>query len=272
MRSTFARRVLTTLAAVGIAFGGVTATLHSAPEAHAAPIGSNPVHGVLVATSQPGPHRVPGHYFTSPTPPRVQQNARPTAVFGPSTPIFIGNSICTVAVAGYDKFGNKVAITAGHCGVVGTEVRSMDAPEAGVVGRVATSGVFDYSVIKLRDDVRVTRHYGRANITRLGGAIPATGQNICKTGIATGTKCGPTLALSGSAFFSHICASFGDSGAPVYSNGRLLGILNGGLSPLPSCTTPLQGPLHSPTIATAWDPIAADLNVINGVGAGFRLP
>lgn len=249
---------------------GATAVTQSAGTATAA---TNPaLDAVMKATGQLGPHRIPGHYFTSPTPPRVQQKARPKAVMGPSTPIILGNSVCTVTVAGFDRAGSKIAITAGHCGKPGTPVKSMDAGEAGVIGHVVKQGSLDYAVIKLRNDVQLTRAYGRAAINRIGGPIPAPGQNVCKTGISTGTKCGPVIMPMGQEFTSHFCGSHGDSGAPVYRKGRLVGMLNGGFRALPSCTTPLQGPLHSPAISTSWNAVKAGLNASGGVGAGFRLP
>lgn len=255
------------LASLGMAAGlGVGA----AGQAAANPMGS--LDSALTATGQPGPHRVPGHYFTSPTAPAEQQRIKPRALLGPSTPIMVGDSICTLSVTGIDAAGNKVGITAAHCGVPGSPVRSLDAPEAGVIGKVVKFGNLDYSVIRLRPDVQLTRNYGRVALNRIGGPAPAVPNTACKTGVATGTKCGPVLGHLGQTFVSHICASLGDSGAPVYAGGRLVGILNGGFQPLPSCTTPLQGPLHSPAVSTSWDAIAADMNALGGSGAGFRLP
>lgn len=255
------------LASLGMAAGlGVGA----AGQAAANPMGS--LDAALTATGQPGPHRVPGHYFTSPTAPAAQQRIQPQALLGPSTPIMVGDSICTLSVTGIDAAGNKVGVTAAHCGVPGSPVRSLDAPEAGVIGKVVKFGNLDYSVIRLRPDVQLTRNYGRVALNRIGGPAPAVPNGACKTGVATGTKCGPVLGHLGQTFVSHICASLGDSGAPVYAGGRLVGILNGGFQPLPSCTTPLQGPLHSPAVSTTWDAIAADMNALGGSGADFRLP
>ena len=141
-----------------------------------------------------------------------------------------------------------------------------------MIGKVVKFGNLDYSVIRLRPDVQLTRNYGRVALNRIGGPVPGVPNAACKTGVATGTKCGPVLGQLGQTFVSHICASHGDSGAPVYAGGRLVGILNGGFQPLPSCTTPLQGPLHSPAVSTTWDAIAADMNALGGSGAGFRLP
>ncbi|WP_426705232.1 S1 family peptidase [Corynebacterium auriscanis] len=267
-RSSIVAKRAVALAVALTAFAGMSFGT-STPSASAA-TGSG--EAFLNATGQPGPHRVAGHYFTSPGVPAAQRAIAPKTLVGPSTPILVGDSVCTLAVAGFDKHGNKVGITAAHCGGPGTPVASLDNTKAGRIGTVARIGYGDISVIKFNKDVQLTRNYGRVSINRLGGAIPATGQQICKTGISTGTSCGPMLAISGPMLVSHLCGSFGDSGAPVYTRGRLVGIVNGGLFNLPSCRTPLQGPLHAPTGGTAWSVIKADLDDNGGVGAGFRLP
>lgn len=40
--------------------------------------------------------------------------ARPDVLVGPSTPLLVGDALCTAAVAGYDSHGNAVAVTAGR--------------------------------------------------------------------------------------------------------------------------------------------------------------
>lgn len=264
-------RTRSALMAVLIALIGVV--MASPAPAQALIPGSSQVQDAFLnATGQPGPHRIEGHYFTSPVPPAEQNRIRPQALIGPSTPVFIGQNVCTIAISGIDAQGNKIAITAGHCGNPGDPVLSLDAGEAGKIGTYVRAGYPDYGVIKLRNDVRLSRTYGRVSIAQLGGAIPGTWQPACKTGISTGTSCGPVLAISGPYILAHICGSFGDSGGPLYAGNRLIGIVNGGIANLPSCTTPLQGPFHSPTAGAAWTVIQADLNSQPGPGAGFRLP
>ncbi|MDN6619913.1 MAG: S1 family peptidase, partial [Corynebacterium variabile] len=93
----------------------------------------DPVDAFLTVTGEPGPHRVPGAYFTSPGVPDEAESIRPSVLVGPSTPLVVGESLCTAAVAGYDAAGNAVAITAGHCGVAGDEVRSGDDPDGTLI-------------------------------------------------------------------------------------------------------------------------------------------
>ena len=270
-RLSVGRRFLAALSMVVTVFAGMLA----APAAQAqSSFPTSPAQAwdrFLTATGEPGPHRVAGHYFTSPVPPKAQERIRPTALVGPSTPILVSGNACTIAVAGYDNAGNKVAITAGHCGVPGAAVVSADAGEAGQIGTFVRSGYPDYGVIKLNSNVQLTNTYGAVSIGQLGGPLPGNFGQACKTGISTGTTCGPVLGVSGPYIMAHVCGSHGDSGGPFYRNGRLLGIVNGGIGNLPSCTTPLQGPLHAPTAAAAWSVIKADLDANGGVGAGFRL-
>lgn len=258
------RRKIIALAATTLFAAGGLGNL--APAAGAQTI--DPVDAFLTITGQPGPHRVSGAYFTSPGVPPEAIAARPTILVGPSTPLLIGDSLCTTMVAGRDAKGNSVAITAGHCGKAGDKVTSADDPKGTTIGTFVGAGAKDNGVILLNGNTKLSNHYNNATITSLGGSAT----QVCKTGITTGTSCGPTIFQVGDELTAQICAAPGDSGAPVYAGGRLIGLVSGGLSSLPSCITPLQGPLHSPVFISTWDGISADLNAAGGVGAGFRLP
>lgn len=254
-----ARRIL----AAAILAGGAIAV----PMA-GAQVGS--LDSFLSATGEPGPHRVAGHYFTSPGAPAEQRATPERAIVGPSTPIRLGNNICTVAVTGTDSHGSKIAITAGHCGGVGQDVSSFDAPAAGTIGTVSRIVAGDVAVITLRPEAQITRSYNGVTVDHLGGANPATFETLCKTGITTGRSCGPVLTSGQSSIMAHICGSFGDSGAPITSGNRLVGVLNGGVAGLPSCVTPIQGPAHAPAVGTPWTTVQAALND-GGVGSGLAL-
>ncbi len=270
MHPRFLRRLATTVATVAAA-ATVVAGGAGAPEAAALPAVDRVVDDVLTATGEPGPHRIEGQYFTSPGVPAAAEDARPAVLVGPSTPLIVGGSVCTATAAGHDAAGNTVAVTAGHCGVAGDQVRSADDPEGTVIGTFQRRGSVDNGVILLNGNARVTGAYNAAVLHSAGGPLPGAGSQVCKTGIATGTSCGPLVVTGGSGFAMHVCSSHGDSGAPVYVGGRLIGLLSGGLSGVPSCRTPLQGPLHSPVMAMTWDAVVAEMNAAGGVGAGFRL-
>lgn len=273
----FSRR---TRAAAAVGLAMTVAASVVAPQATAQSLSSDPMlsyeikpfDDLLNATGEPGPHRVPGHYFTSPQPLQAQLDIAPTALVGPSTPVIVGESVCTLAVTGVDRDGHKVGITAGHCGKAGDPVTSFDLPSTGQIGTFVRAGEPDYGVIEFNDDVQLTRTYNNVTIDQLGGAQPGPFQQLCKTGVTTGTKCGPFLGVSEPFLISHICGSIGDSGGPLYQDRRLVGIVNGGVGQLPSCHTPLQGPIHAPVAGMSWNAIAAGMDKVGGIGAGFALP
>jgi len=86
--------------------------------------------------------------------------------------------------------------------------------------------------------------------------------------------CGINWIADGVRQQSQVCAMAGDSGAPLYSGTRLVGLVNGSSIPRMAnlqCMSPLQGPIHAPTVSTNIDVILRDLNAAPGVGNGFRL-
>ena len=222
-------------------------------------------------------HRVPGSFFDAPRTPPESDAAlrRGHALYGPSTPIYVGSVpgqevICTTTVAGYNDRGQKVAITAGHCGEVGDAVRSADAPQLGRTGMIThVNHDLDYAVITLAPNTEVTRSYNGVTANRLGGAPVPAGGVVCKTGVASGTTCGYTINDWGTRNTNHVCAMQGDSGAPLMEGDRVIGMINGGIWGPPfnvSCRTPLQGPVHAPTGSLRMDTALSDMP------GGFRLP
>ncbi|WP_211213212.1 S1 family peptidase [Corynebacterium terpenotabidum] len=265
------RRAIVSAAAAALTAGAFS-SFASTAAAQDVSLPADPVDAILTLAGEPGPHRVAGTYFTSPGVPAEAEAARPAVLVGPSTPLVIGDSLCTTTVAGYDAAGNAVAVTAGHCGTAGDEVRSGDDPDGTVIGTFDRAGTRDNGIILLNDSAQVTDRYNNAVITSLDSSYGADTAQVCKTGIATGTSCGPVTVRLGEDFAAQICASHGDSGAPVYAGERLIGILSGGLASLPACITPLQGPVHSPVFISTWSSVTAEMDAAGGVGAGFRLP
>nr|WP_268914272.1 S1 family peptidase [Corynebacterium uropygiale] len=220
--------------------------------------------------------RVAGSFFDAPDIPAASREleAQGKSLYGPGTPVFVGNSmICTLAVAGYDAQGNKVGITAGHCGKVGDAVMSADSWKIGPSGRVVASNPGqDYAVIQFGENAEVTRSYNGVTVNSVGGA-PAPGQTVCKSGVGTGTTCGITWSTQPRVILTQVCAMQGDSGGPVTQGDRLVGTVSGGAYPnyALACRSPLQGPLHMPTVVSRADATMADLNASGGPGAGFQL-
>lgn len=221
-------------------------------------------------------HRVPGSLHDAPRTPVASNEAlrRGKSLYGPSTPLYVGKGdeerMCTAAVAGYGARGNKYAITAGHCGKVGDPVVSADSWQLGPSGTVVkVNEELDYALIELGSNAEVTRSYDGVTINHLGAKPMKTGETVCKRGVASATTCGMVLGDGGTVQTNHVCAMKGDSGAPLYARDRLVGMVNGGLWPAPfdvACSTPLQGPVHQPTLSTRMDSVLSDLN------NGFRLP
>lgn len=212
--------------------------------------------------------------------PAYTAHAAPRAGIGGGSAIVIdARAGCTMTTVGHDRAGRLVGLTAGHCGNVGSQITLQDNPGAGVVGQIvlkSTPG--DYAVIAL-DPSRVvgTPTVGGATI-RSVGAFPPAGSNVCKSGRTTGFSCGPVLSLRSTDSLSYVCANHGDSGGPVLSGNRIVGMLNGGLIVgIPG--TPLEGaigcihpaiPVYSPMVATKMTAVLADLDRVGGPGAGFR--
>lgn len=224
-------------------------------------------------------HRVPGVWFDAPRTPEKSNKVmtQGKSLYGPGTPIYVGkDTMCTMAVAGYDNAGRKVGLTAGHCGKEGDQVSSADSWQVGPTGTIVSRNEkLDYSVVELGSKAEVTRSYNGVKVNQIAKRGPRSGDVACKRGVATGTTCGVTYTSGKSIQVNHVCATVGDSGAPLLVRGRLVGFVSRGLLPQqinPSCKTPLQGALHSPTVGTNMGAVMADLDRRGGVGAGFRLP
>ena len=212
--------------------------------------------------------------------PAAAQAAVPVAG---GTPVLVGGVAgCTLTAAGYDATGAAVAFTAAHCSDrINAPVILRDDKRAGVIGTVATRNeILDYSVIRL--DPAVAVPVRQPGVTGTGPA-PDFGDVVCKDGLTTGHTCGITWQREGVKFWSQACAGYGDSGGPMTSEGRLVGLLSGGHMPpvagsvgslgsvLPSCLHPAQSPFFLPALAYSFDAIVADATERNWPGSGFRM-
>lgn len=222
-------------------------------------------------------HRAPGSYFDAPQVPEESNQAMTNgkSLYGPGTPIYINDqTMCTLTMAGTDAEQRKVGVTAGHCANVGDSVASADSWQVGPTGTVVSKNEdLDYAVIELGSDAEVTNSYNGVTAHGVGGDVKP-GDVVCKRGVATGTTCGMTFMSGNNIQLNQVCAIVGDSGAPVFRNGKIVGSISGGYQPGNvgvSCVTPLQGALHVPTVASDADAIVADMNRRGGVGAGFQL-
>ena len=269
------RLVASALAAAGIMAGALLSPAQADATMMPYPVQNDPFSQFSAGKGGEVHNRVGGNLHSSPVAPAAANEAaaRGKALIGPGTPVtFDGKFICTITAAGFDAQGNKIAVSAGHCGDIGSVIRSMDAHNVGTVGKVVkVNRKLDYSVIMLDNKAEVTRNYGPARATSQGGRLPNSGETACKLGIATGWSCGPTWVTDRGASWTQICAAQGDSGGPVFMGGRLVGSIKGANFP-PACLTPLQGPLFAPTVIGSWQETLNAMNAAGGAGAGFRLP
>jgi streptogrisin B len=140
-------------------------------------------------------------------------------------------------------------VTAGHCANAATTWYS-DGASTAVLG-VRTASSFpadDYGLVRYTATVahpsEVFTYPGTVTILRAGS--PAVGMAVCRSGAATGVRCGVVTGLNATVNYAegvvtglirtNICAEAGDSGGPLYvpATGTVLGILSGGSG---SCTT-----------------------------------
>ncbi|WP_231686486.1 S1 family peptidase [Corynebacterium deserti] len=230
---------------------------------------------VMAATPGEVLHRVPGSWFNAPAVPEESKHAEQDgqSLYGPGTPIYLnGNSMCTLAVTGTDADGRKIGITAGHCGKAGDSVRSADSFWVGDSGTVVYNAPnADYSVIEFGSNAQLTNSYNGITATAVGGGVNS-GQEVCKSGVATGYTCGLVWSADQRMSLSQVCAGRGDSGAPLMADGRVVGLVSGGMIPDYNlqCSTPLQGPFFMPTMAVSMDTILSDLDSQALPGHGFQ--
>lgn len=225
-------------------------------------------------------HRAPGSFYDAPRKPAESEAAKAagTSLYGPGTPLYVGDQMCTLTAAGYDSAGRKVGLTTGHCGEPGTPVTSADSWEVGPSGTIVErNDYYDYAVIEFGANAEVTDSYNGVTVGGLGGPTPAAGETVCKNGVATGHTCGNAWVAGDEVTVAQLCAAPGDSGAPVIRGGQVVGYVRGPAVPLPggfdaSCRTPLQGQLFVPTATFNLDPVLANIDEGGGVGAGMVLP
>lgn len=192
---------------------------------------------------------------------------------GGSGIVIDGRYGCTMTAVGRDRTGALVGLTAAHCGRIGSAITSERHRGAGVIGRIVLRHkAGDYAVVRLDPNrVQPVRRVGGAYIAGVG-AMPEFGATVCKQGRTTGHTCGPVLLKESYLSSSYVCANHGDSGGPIMSGNRVVGMLNGGQEiagvALP-CHHPAF-PVFTPMIATSMVDILSDLNRRGQAGAGFR--
>jgi hypothetical protein len=191
--------------------------------------------------------------------------------------IIVAGAYCTLTTIGHDKPGDLVGFTAASCGGPDSPVIAEGSENLGPVGTVvAANDHMRYSVIKF-DPAKITPIPNFDGFV-INGIGPETepGQPECRLGAATGDYCwvrpSPVLnppppnpnarrSMKGAPNYQP-----GDNGAPVTSNGLLVGLIFAGVYfPWPDIFI-TQG---WSTTFVEFDAILDDVNSTGGPGAGF---
>ncbi|GAB2612741.1 S1 family peptidase [Streptomyces capparidis] len=151
-------------------------------------------------------------------------------------------------------------LTAGHCAQAGTTWYA-DAANTTVVG--STAGVSfpgnDYGLVR-HTNPAVPRP-GTIGLVDVDGTAGAyVGMQVCRRGSTTGVRCGQVTGVnmtvnwgSGDVVYglirTNICAEPGDSGGPLYSGTKVVGILVGGSGNCSTGGTTFYQPIQEPLAA-----------------------
>lgn len=139
-----------------------------------------------------------------------------------------GNSAaaCTLTAIGHSG-GKLVGLTAGHCGTPGQKVYSETFIDRGEVGTITYStDDLDMAIIEFNHRAAPLRTVRGATITGINRNQPAFPSIVCKEGRTTGNTCGVTWFSDRGEHVTQMCVIEGDSGAPVISGNKLVGMVN----------------------------------------------
>lgn len=182
-------------------------------------------------------------------------SAAPRIVVGPGSEIDVvqkrtGDGIevsaCTLGVLALTPSGERVGVTAGHCGRAGQDVavpvpgsdrtiaavgkiRQSSNPKVDKDGRVADLNQPDWATITFMKDVPLSPALGRVKPTRVGRAV--IGDQVCRQGRTTGWQCGKVVDVAPTRILTDLKGDHGDSGGPLVrlSDGAALALTTGGI-------------------------------------------
>lgn len=144
-----------------------------------------------------------------------------------------GVGYCTSGFSAVHQ-GDLYLVTAGHCGDSGDRY-NQGGTYFGYMEKVADNANTDIGLIKLSIDSHAgIGNYEKDNFTDWQREYEKyVGQYVCKNGITTGNTCGTVEDIDYSWFghYDFVAADYGsdngDSGAPVYKGGLIVGIHKG---------------------------------------------
>ncbi|MFD4183910.1 serine protease [Rhodococcus sp. NPDC058514] len=131
---------------------------------------------------------------------------------------------CTLTTIGHDDNRRLVGLTSGHCGDVGDDIQLAEHPTTSeVVGKVVSENPgLDFAVIEFDSSLAAPKPNSRLDT----GPDPSAGEEVCKRSRAGKLDCGTVLGLLEQTpiTLNRTCSMPGDSGAPVFADGRLVGM------------------------------------------------
>lgn len=121
-------------------------------------------------------------------------------------------------------------LTAGHCASVGTAVDGFNGEPQGTFVASTFPGS-DFALVAVNDDWEPEPSFSGTQEAPVGAAV-------CMAGSTTGVRCGTITATNQTIAFpqgtlygmtrTNLCRATGDSGAPVYHQDQLQGLVSGG--------------------------------------------
>lgn len=186
-------------------------------------------------------------------------------VAAPGMPILqdAGTTRCTLGYAARTSAGERLAVTAGHCGKTGDPVFDRGRR---IIGRYIAvqpddldTATYGYSLIQVRPDVALSAWLTPTFAIR-GQAQAAVGDDVCLFGTTSGMKCAAVATITRDAgTLTGSLSAGGDSGGPIVRmrDHALVGILIG----------------HDPdTDTTQFEPVVTIVTAAaaaGAVGTGF---
>ncbi|MCO5997080.1 S1 family peptidase [Actinoallomurus rhizosphaericola] len=148
-------------------------------------------------------------------------------------PVYGGGHRCTVGV-NVAGGGSSYFITAGHCGNAASTWTTASGESVGTTAGSSFPGD-DYAIVRYGGGVSHPGTVGAQDIVSAG--IAHVGEAVCMRGGVSGVRCGRVVAINATVAYAEgavyglirtsICAAAGDTGAPLYDGGTVLGVLSG---------------------------------------------
>ncbi|MEV4949403.1 S1 family peptidase [Streptomyces sp. NPDC053755] len=146
---------------------------------------------------------------------------------------------CSLGFNVRDSAGNYYFLTAGHC-TDGAGTWYSNSGRTTVLGSTSGSSFpnNDYGIVRYTNS-SVTKSGTVGNVDITSAANATVGMSVTRRGSTTGTHSGSVTGLNATVNYgggdivygmirTNVCAEPGDSGGPLYSGGRAIGLTSGG--------------------------------------------